>query len=102
MIKYIFKILIYTDNEFSIPYVPAGMTFDWDKTYSLTKEYSDIAYAIADIEDICLFLRQNIRSEYCFVDDYWAGLIDEFLKKVDKIKIICYYLIQWMEGYYGS
>lgn len=39
--KYIFEINIFTDGDFGLPFVPAGMKYDGEYNYSFRKEYTN-------------------------------------------------------------
>lgn len=83
--KYIFKINIYTDGDFYLPYVPVGMKFDGDYRYEFKKEYNDIDKAIKDILKICTFIKKETYSSRNYVREAWFECIDEFMTRVKAV-----------------
>ena len=84
--KYIFKINVNTDGYFSLQYVPGGMKFDDCEHYNFKKEYNDRDTAIADIINICEFLKGQIRTPRDYVEQDWNDCVDNFVKKLKTSK----------------
>lgn len=80
--KYIFKINICTDGDFSFPYVPRGMTFNGHENYEFDESFDDKNKAIKNILDICAFLKEQMYTSRDYVRESWNKCIDEFTKQL--------------------
>lgn len=100
--KYVFEIKIYTDGDFSFPYVPKGMTFDGDYRYELRKEYKDKERAIDDIEDICGFLFYRIKTNRDYLKRYWHECLTNFRDRLEASDNIHECITECMSGNYDG
>ena len=80
--KYIFTINIQTDGDFGFQFVPMGMTQESCDWFSFERTYTDRAKAIEDVEDVCRFLRENIRTNRDSMVETWHTCIDNFLNSL--------------------
>ena len=99
--NYILTINLNTDDDYSLPFVPAGMTYDdCCCSYSLEKNYNNRDEAIKDAIDICIFLKENIRTGRDYVKKNFDLHIDHF---VDKLRESEFSVNEWIEEYmYGN
>ena len=77
--KYIFTINIQTDGDFGFQFVPRGMTQESCDWFKFERTYTDRAKAIEDVEEVCRFLRENIRTNRDSMVETWHTCIDNFL-----------------------
>lgn len=77
--KYIFEINIQTDGDFGFRFVPTGMTQESCDWFSFERTYTDRFKAIEDVEEVCRFLRENIRTSRDSMVERWHTCIDNFL-----------------------
>jgi hypothetical protein len=80
--KYIFKINMQTDGDFGFRFVPIGMTQESYGWFSFERTYTDRFKAIEDVEEVCRFLRENIRANRDSVVEMWHTHIDNFLNSL--------------------
>lgn len=80
--NYIFEINLYTDGDYSLPFVPCGMKYDGDYEYTFRKSYTDRDVAIENIFSICSFLKENIHTSRDYVKENWDNHIDYFIAKL--------------------
>jgi hypothetical protein len=99
--NYILNINLNTDGDYCLPFVPAGMTYDgYCCSYSLEKNYKNRDEAIKDAIDICIFLKENIRTSRDYVKESFDLHIDNF---VDKLRESEFSVNEWIEEYmYGN
>lgn len=76
--KYLFEINIYTDGDFSLPFVPHEMKYDGSYEYSFSKTYANKSAAIYDAIGICDFLKRNIHTNRESMRELWVEKIDDF------------------------
>ena len=81
--NYVFKIKIYTDGDFSLPYVPRGMTYNDCYQYKFKKSYRNIDKAIEDVLEICSYLKDNMHTSRDYVKEYWDRCIDDFVEQLN-------------------
>jgi len=81
--KYVFEIDVYTDGDFCLPFVPRGMRYDNDYTYTFVEEYNDRDRAIKDAIDICDFLRNHMHTSREYVKRDWNECIDKFVHRLE-------------------
>jgi hypothetical protein len=80
--NYIFEINLYTDGDYSLPFVPCGMKYDGDYEYTFRKSYTDRDVAIKNIFSICSFLKENIHTSRDYIKKDWDNHIDHFITKL--------------------
>ena len=80
--KYIFEINIFTDGDFGLPFVPAGMKYDGEYNYSFRKEYTNRNIAIESAIEICTFLKEQISTHRETVKESWEYHTDEFIRNL--------------------
>lgn len=80
--KYIFEINVYTDGDFSLPFVPRGMRYDENYSYSFQESYNDREIAIKSILRICEFLKENMYTSREYVKESWNRCIDNFIEGI--------------------
>lgn len=99
--KYIFEIDVYTDGDFCLPFVPSGMSYDDDYTYTFVKEYNDRDVAIKDIIDICDFLRNHMHTSREYVKRDWNECIGKFVRRLEEVGDDLYQNVEaYMSGNY--
>lgn len=99
--KYIFKINIYTDGDFSLPFVPCGMKYDGDYEYTFEKYYKDRNKAIEDVVNICSFLKERICTSKNYIKEIWNTHIDNFVKHLKESNESVYERVEeYMSGNY--
>ena len=82
-----FTINIYTDGDFSLPFIPRGMFYDGDNEYAdytFEKSYKSRDKAVEDVLKICFFLKDNIHTRNDLVRERWNSCIEKFIEKVNK------------------
>lgn len=80
--KYIFEINIFTDGDFGIPFVPAGMKYDGEYNYSFRKEYTNRNIAIESAIEICTFLKDYMETSRDNVKESWNSRINSFIRRL--------------------
>lgn len=107
--KYVFEINIYTDGDFSFPYVPLGMTYDGNYTYNFTKEYNckkgnkeNKENAIDDVLEICTFLKENVFSWREYKKESVCRCIDDFIENIKNNKKEHFYIEEEFSGNYDG
>lgn len=102
--KYVFKINIYTDGDFSFPYTPKEMIYDGSYQYEFKKTYKDKIHAIEDILEICEFLKEHVSSHRDWVKEYVITCINNFIVYVKESKQTnsSFYASEQMYGNYDG
>lgn len=80
--KYIFKININTDGDFSLPFVPDGMVYGDYGDYTFEKHYNDRDKAVEDVLKICAFLKEHMHTHRDYLKEMWNNHIDNFVKNI--------------------
>lgn len=82
--KYIFEVNVYTNGDFSLPFIPRGMIYDCEWGYSLRTSYTDRDNAINDILSICNFLKHNMKTDINYLKNRWGECIDSFINAIEE------------------
>lgn len=100
--KYVFEIEVRTDGDFSLEFVPVGMSHD-DESYSFRREYNDRKIAIEDINSICSFLKSHMHTHRDYVREMWNDTIDRFIKALkESVESGHEYVSSYMSGNYDG
>jgi len=97
--QYTFKLEIYTDSDFSFPYIPIGMKYGIE-CYSLEKDFKNKEAAVKYIKDISEFLKTHITGDKYAIESF-KSMLERFCKNLeDKPNNHFHSCVDYMGGNY--